>query len=67
MLCLFAEVIVAGFGYQFNNNLSVTSGYMFQREFALKGNDNFHFLYFALNLTIDGTDDEKDIVIPMVD
>lgn len=57
----------AGFGYQFNNSLSVTSGYMFQREFALKGNDNFHFLYFALNFTIDATDDEKDFVIPMVD
>jgi len=57
----------AGFGYQFNNSLSATTGYMFQREFATKGNDNFHFLYFALNFTIDGTDDEKDIVIPMVD
>ncbi|KFC22996.1 hypothetical protein IO90_05420 [Chryseobacterium sp. FH1] len=57
----------AGFGYQFNNSLSITSGYMFQREFALRGNDNFHFLYFALNFTIDATDDEKDFVIPMVD
>lgn len=57
----------AGFGYQFNHSLSVTSGYMFQREFAAKGNDNFHFLYFAVNFTIDGTDEEKDIVIPMVD
>lgn len=57
----------AGFGYQFNHSLSATTGYMFQREFAAKGNDSFHFLYFALNFTFDSTDDEKDIVIPMVD
>lgn len=57
----------AGFGYQFNNSLSATTGYMFQREFSTKGNENYHFLYFALNFTIDGTDDEKDIVIPIVD
>lgn len=57
----------AGLGYQFNNSLSATTGYMFQREFALKGNENYHFLYFSLNFTFDSSDDEKDIVIPMVD
>lgn len=56
-----------GVGYQLNNSISVTSGYMFQRDFATKGNENFHFLYFALNFTLDATDDEKDIAIPMVD
>lgn len=57
----------AGLGYQFNNNVSATTGYMFQREFATKGNTNFHFLYFALNFTIDGAEGEKDITIPMAD
>ena len=57
----------AGFGYQFNNTVSATTGYMFQREFSTKGNDNFHFLYFSLNFTLDSSDDEKDFVIPMVD
>ena len=57
----------AGFGYQFNNSLSATTGYMFQREFSTKKNENYHFLYFALNFTIDPSDDEKDFSIPMVD
>lgn len=57
----------AGFGYQFNNSLSATTGYMFQREFAQKGNENYHFLYFSLNFTIDPSDDERDFSIPMVD
>ena len=56
-----------GIGYQFNDLLSATAGYMFQREFSAKGNDNFHFLYFSLNFTFDSSDDERDIVIPMVD
>lgn len=57
----------AGVGYQFNNSLSATTGYMFQREFSKSGNDNFHFLYFSLNFTIDATDEEKDFIIPMFD
>ncbi len=57
----------AGLGYQFNDNMNATAGYMFQREFAVKGNTSLHFLYFALNFTIDSTDDEKDIHVPMVD
>lgn len=57
----------AGFGYQLNNSISVTAGYMFQRDFSVKKNENYHFLYFSLNFTIDATKDEKDIVIPMAD
>lgn len=57
----------AGFGYQFDHTLSATTGYMFQRDFAVKGNDNYHFLYFALNLTFDSAKEEKDIAIPMAD
>ncbi|MGX9985716.1 DUF2490 domain-containing protein [Soonwooa purpurea] len=57
----------AGIGYQFNDNMNATSGYMFQREFASKGNATLHFLYFALNFTIDPSDDERDIHIPMAD
>lgn len=56
-----------GVGYQFNDNMNTTLGYMYQREFAVKGNTSLHFLYFALNFTIDSTDDEKDIHIPMAD
>lgn len=55
----------AGFGYQFNNSLSATTGYMFQREFAEKGNENYHFMYFSLNFTFDSSDDERSI--PTVD
>ncbi len=56
-----------GIGYQFNDNMNATAGYMFQRDFASKANTNLHFLYFALNFTIDPSDDEKDIHIPMAD
>lgn len=56
-----------GIGYQFNDSMNATAGYMFQREFASKGNTNLHFLYFALNFTIDPSDDERDIHIPMAD
>lgn len=56
-----------GLGYQFNDNMNATVGYMFQREFAVKGNTNVHFIYFGLNFTIDPSDDERDIHVPMAD
>lgn len=56
-----------GIGYQFTDNMNATTGYMFQREFASKGNNNLHFLYFSINFTIDPSDDERDIMIPMAD
>lgn len=58
--------LYAGFGYQFNDFANANLGYMWQREFsALKGNRNYHFLYFAINFTIDSIDDER--IIPIAD
>ncbi len=51
--------VFGGFGYQIDDNFGIASGYLWQREFALSGNKNLHFLYLALNITIDGSDDKE--------
>lgn len=47
--------VYGGFAYQIDDNLSLATGYLWQREFATAGNKNLHFIYLALNITIDGT------------
>lgn len=58
--------VYCGFGYQIDDNFGIASGYLWQREFALSGNKNVHFLYLALNITIDGSD-EKEYGFPGAD
>ena len=58
--------VYGGFGYQIDDNFGIASGYLWQREFALSGNKNVHFLYLALNITIDGSD-EKEYGFPGAD
>ena len=58
--------VFGGFGYQIDENFGIASGYLWQREFALSGNRNLHFLYLALNITIDGSD-EKNYEFPGAD
>lgn len=58
--------VFGGFGYQIDENFGIASGYLWQREFANSGNKNLHFLYLALNITIDGSDD-KDYQFPGAD
>lgn len=58
--------VYGGFGYQIDDNFGIASGYLWQREFAQSGNRNIHFLYLALNITIDGSDD-KDFAFPGAD
>lgn len=48
--------IYGGFGYQIDEFFGVAGGYLWQREFEATGNRNSHFIYFALNISIDGTD-----------
>ena len=55
-----------GFGYQIDENFGIATGYLWQREFAKSGNKNIHFLYLALNITIDNSDD-KDYQFPGAD
>lgn len=45
--------VYGGFGYQIDQNFGIASGYLWQREFESKGIKNIHFLYLALNITID--------------
>ncbi len=51
--------VYGGIGYQIDENFGIASGYLWQREFAKSGNKNLHFLYLALNLTIDDSDDKN--------
>ena len=50
--------LYGGLGYQIDENFGVSSGYLWQREFDAKGNKNVHFLYIALNINIDDTNDQ---------
>ncbi len=51
--------VFGGFGYQIDKIFALTSGYLWQREFAEKGNRNLHFLYLGLSLNIDGSEKPK--------
>ena len=59
--------IFGGFGYQFNNFVSANLGYMWQREFAISGNKNYHFLYFGLNFTFDRLQNGENHSVPVAD
>jgi hypothetical protein len=45
--------VFAGLSYQLNKELSLSSGYLWQREFGAISNSNFHFLYLALSINLD--------------
>lgn len=51
--------VFGGFSYQIDNDFAITSGYLWQREFAQSGNKNLHFLYLGLSVSIDRTQSEK--------
>lgn len=58
--------VYGGFGYQIDENFGIASGYLWQREFAKSGNKNLHFLYLALNITLDNSE-EKHYSFPGAD
>ena len=51
--------VFGGLGYQIDENFGIATGYLWQREFALSVNKNLHFIYLALNITIDDSDDKN--------
>lgn len=51
--------VFGGLGYQIDENFGIASGYLWQREFAQSGNKNLHYLYLALNITIDDSTDKN--------
>ena len=59
--------VFGGFGYQFSNYVGTNLGYMWQREFAISGNKNLHFLYFGLNFTFDRLKYLEEHRIPVAD
>lgn len=58
--------LYGGFGYQIDEDFGIATGYLWQREFAKSGNKNVHFIYLALNITIDDSD-EKSYQFPGAD
>ena len=46
--------VFTGLSYQFSKEVGMASGYLWQREFQATSNRNFHYLFFALNVNIDG-------------
>lgn len=51
--------VFGGFSYQIDHDFAITSGYLWQREFAQSGNKNLHFLYLGLSVSIDRTQSGK--------
>jgi len=56
-----------GFGYQFNDFITSNLGYMWQREFSVSGNKNYHFLYFGINFTFDRLKNSESHSVPVAD
>ncbi len=50
--------VYGGFSYQVDDIFGVSTGYLWQREFAKARNKNLHYLYLALSINIDGSDDK---------
>ena len=44
--------IYGGLGYQVDKNVSISAGYMWQRDFAVKGNVDRHYLYTGLSINV---------------
>ncbi|MBC7556909.1 MAG: DUF2490 domain-containing protein [Chryseobacterium sp.] len=42
-----------GISYQVSKELSLSSGYLWERNLSLIKNNNFHYLYFACNINLD--------------
>lgn len=45
--------VYGGFGYVVDEHVGLATGYLWQREFEAKASRNLHFLYLALNITVD--------------
>lgn len=57
--------VFGGFSYQIDPIFSISTGYLWQREFAQKGNKNLHFLYLGLSVNIDpAANDKNEISLP---
>ena len=59
--------VFGGIGYQIDETFGVASGYLWQREFSKSGAKNINFIYLALNINIDDTDDERGFNFPGAD
>ncbi|MCJ8497715.1 DUF2490 domain-containing protein [Chryseobacterium salipaludis] len=51
--------VFGGLSYQIDKAISLSSGYLWQREFSVSGNENLHFLYLALSLKLKSKSAEK--------
>ena len=51
--------VFGGFSYQADQIFSLSAGYLWQRDLALSGNKNLHYLYLALGIKLDGSKSRK--------
>lgn len=51
--------VYAGLSYQIQKELSLSCGYLWQREFGAITNRNFHYLYLALNINLENSEAKK--------
>lgn len=58
--------VFGGFSYQIDKVFSISSGYLWQREFAQLSNKNLHFLFLGLSLNFDRTG-KKEIKLQTAD
>lgn len=59
--------IYLGGGYQINNAIGVSLGYLFQRDFGLTSNTNLHFLFSGINFTLDTSKKSNPALVPTPD
>lgn len=53
--------VYGGLGYQIDRSVGIAGGYLWQREFEAKGNTNRHFIYLALNITLEKKGDSPHV------
>lgn len=51
--------VYGGFGYQVDQNFALSAGYMWQRDFAAKGNVDRHYLYTGLSINLSSPTQSK--------
>ncbi|MBZ4188907.1 DUF2490 domain-containing protein [Niabella beijingensis] len=52
--------VYSGIGYQFNGNIGIATGYLWQRELSRSGNRSLHFIQLAANIVIDRWGDKDN-------
>lgn len=58
--------VYAGFSYLFSKELSLSSGYLWQREFEALSNKNYHYLFLSFNINLHAKQNQPKILHPHI-